>query len=79
MFLLPHFDEPREIGGREARAGRCADHSRLRQEHLDLLYKEGIIFKKRIFLLSEAIPSGGNAVPYAYAIASVYELSLIHI
>ena len=24
-------------------------------------------------LLSEAIPPGGNAVPYAYAIASVYE------
>ena len=30
-------------------------------------------FKKRTFLLSEVIPSGGNAVPYAYAIASVYE------
>ena len=30
-------------------------------------------FKKRTFLLSEALPPGGNAVPYAYAIASVYE------
>ena len=30
-------------------------------------------FFKRTFLLSEAIPSGGNAVLYACAIASVYE------
>ena len=33
---------------------------------------------KRTFLLSEAISSGGNAVPYAYAIVSEYIMSFPH-